>query len=103
LAVGAWALPSLVGRGRANDLCLTMRTVGAEEAIRIGLVDRLESDPAAGACAAAAELAKLEPSASARVKMLTRDASGLLAALEAEQAGNAAWSGSVEGLVRPGA
>jgi hypothetical protein len=35
--------------------------------------------------------------------MLTRDASGLLAALEAEQAGNAAWSGSVEGLVRPGA
>jgi enoyl-CoA hydratase/carnithine racemase len=103
LAVGAWALPSLVGRGRANDLCLTMRTVDAEEAMRIGLLDRLESEPAAAACAMATELAKLDPSASGRVKMLTRDASGLLAALGAEQAGNATWTGSVEGLVRPGA
>src|SRR3954467_6370006 len=27
LAVAAWGLPSLVGRGRAVDLCLTMRHV----------------------------------------------------------------------------
>src|SRR3712207_7270247 len=44
LAVAAWGLPSLVGRGRALDLCLTMRTVGAEEALAIGLVDRIEQD-----------------------------------------------------------
>src|SRR5579875_3824704 len=30
LAVGAWALPGLVGRGRALDLCLTGRTVERE-------------------------------------------------------------------------
>ena len=41
LAVAAWALPSLVGRGRAMDLCLTMRPVGAEEALRIGLANEV--------------------------------------------------------------
>ena len=100
LSVGAWALPSLVGRGRALDLCLTMRDVDADEAIRIGLLDRLEPDPRQAACAIARELAGLEPEAAARVKMITQSASGLLAALEAERTGNASWSGSVEGLVR---
>jgi enoyl-CoA hydratase len=100
LSVGAWALPSLVGRGRALDLCLTMRNVDADEAVRIGLLDRLEPDPRQAACAVARELAVLEPAAAARVKMVTQTASGLLAALEAERAGNARWSGSVEGLVR---
>ena len=28
LAVGAWGLPSLVGRGRAAEICLSMRWVG---------------------------------------------------------------------------
>src|SRR3954453_13654466 len=36
LGVAAWGLPSLVGRGRAVDLCLTMRHVDASEALRIG-------------------------------------------------------------------
>lgn len=103
LAVGAWALPSLIGRGRAIDLCLTMRPVEAEEAMSIGLLDRLESDPRAAACATAAALAKLDRSAAARVKTVTRTATGLLRALDTERAGNADWSGSVEGLARPGA
>jgi enoyl-CoA hydratase len=102
LSVGAWGLPSLVGRGRAMDLCLTMRTVDAEEAARIGLLDRVEANAHELACAVANEMAQLEPTASARVKMVAREASGLLPALEAERAGNAPWSGSVEGLVRPG-
>jgi enoyl-CoA hydratase/carnithine racemase len=33
VAVAAWGLPSLVGRGHALDLCLAMRTIGAQEAL----------------------------------------------------------------------
>jgi enoyl-CoA hydratase/carnithine racemase len=98
LSVGAWALPSLVGRGRAIDLCLTMRAIDAEEAFRIGLLDRLEPDAREAACAAAAGFARLVPEAAARVKTVAGVAGALLQALEAERDGNASWSGSVEGL-----
>jgi enoyl-CoA hydratase/carnithine racemase len=101
LAVGAWALPSLVGRGRAVDLCLTMRRVAAEEALAIGLLDRLVDDPAAVALEEAAAFARLDAAAAARVKAITGQASGLLDALESERAGNATWSGAVEALRRP--
>jgi enoyl-CoA hydratase/carnithine racemase len=99
LAVGSWALPSLVGRGRATDLCLTMRPVGVEEALAIGLVDRLDDDPAEAALALAAGISMLDGDAAARVKRVVTEAGGLLAALERERSENrAAWSGSVEGL-----
>jgi enoyl-CoA hydratase/carnithine racemase len=101
LAVGAWALPSLVGRGRAVDLCLTMRRVAAEEALAIGLLDRLVDDPVAVALEEAAAFARLDAAAAARVKAITGQASGLLDALESERAGNATWSGAVEALRRP--
>jgi enoyl-CoA hydratase/carnithine racemase len=100
LAVGAWALPSLVGRGRALDLCLSMRTLGAEEAHAIGLLDRLEDDPRAAAVALAAELAALDGDAVARVKAIAGEATALLSALQLEREGNRRWSGSIEGLVR---
>jgi enoyl-CoA hydratase/carnithine racemase len=96
LAVAAWGLPSLVGRGRAMDLCLTMRAVGAEEALAIGLVDRLVEHAEAGALELAAELAALDPAAAARVKHVAWGAARALEALEAERAGNrAGWSGSM--------
>jgi enoyl-CoA hydratase len=97
LAVAAWGLPSLVGRGRAMDLCLTMRPVGAEEALAMGLVDRLVDDAQAGALELAAQLAALDPAAAARVKRVAWGTARALEALDAERAGNrAAWSGSMD-------
>jgi enoyl-CoA hydratase len=53
---GTVRLPRIVGQGRALDMILTGRGVGAAEAHAIGLADRLV--PAAGALAAALELAR---------------------------------------------
>jgi len=52
---GTVRLPRLVGLGRALDLIMTGRPVGASEAIAIGLADRLA--PPGGARAAAEQLA----------------------------------------------
>ncbi len=103
LAVGAWALPSLVGRGRALDLCLTGRTVQREEALRIGLVDRLADDASVAAAELATALAALQPDAVARVKAVAARAlaGGAAAALELEAEGNARWGGGTPGLRPP--
>ncbi|MCW2881898.1 MAG: enoyl-CoA hydratase [Sphaerisporangium sp.] len=53
---GTVRLPRLVGAGRAMDMILSGREVGAEEALRIGLVDRVV--PAGTARARAEELAR---------------------------------------------
>jgi enoyl-CoA hydratase len=97
LAVGAWGLPSLVGRGRAMDLCLTMRPVDPDEALRIGLVDRIADDAGEAALALATDLAALDPAATARVKRVAWASARAFAALEVERTENrAAWSGSME-------
>jgi enoyl-CoA hydratase len=42
-----WLLPRLIGASRSNDLLLTGREVGAEEAAAMGLVSRIVDDDAA--------------------------------------------------------
>ena len=95
LAVGAWGLGSLVGRGRAMDLCLSMREVSADEAAAIGLVDRVADDPDAAALRLATQVTRLNRAAVARVKRLVAS-DGLLESLRRERRENAsAWSGEI--------
>jgi enoyl-CoA hydratase len=99
LAIGAWGLPSLVGRGRALELCLTMRALDADEAHALGLLDRLEEHAREAALELASAVAQLDAGAVARIKSVVRTASGVLEALREEREGNrATWSGSVSGL-----
>jgi enoyl-CoA hydratase/carnithine racemase len=64
-AGGTQRLPRYVGRGRALDLMLTARSVGGDEALRIGLADRVvpEGQARESALALAAQLASLSRSA----------------------------------------
>ncbi|THD73268.1 crotonase/enoyl-CoA hydratase family protein [Thalassobius vesicularis] len=53
---GTVRLPAIIGQGRANDMVLTGRAVGASEASAMGLVNRVA--PHGGALATALELAE---------------------------------------------
>ena len=57
---GTVRLPRIVGQGRALDMILTGRPIGAEEALRIGLANRVvpEGQARAAAEALAAEIAR---------------------------------------------
>jgi enoyl-CoA hydratase/carnithine racemase len=63
----AWLLPRIVGLPNALDLLMSGRTLLAEEAAEIGLVDRLVDDDVLGAATEyAGELARLSSPASMR-------------------------------------
>ena len=53
--IASVALAERIGRSRAEDLCLSGRSIGADEALRIGLVDVVTEDPGAAALAYARE------------------------------------------------
>jgi enoyl-CoA hydratase/carnithine racemase len=65
-AGGTQRLARLVGKGRAKDLILTARKLGAEEALRFGVVDRLGDLTVARALAA--QVARNAPLAVAAAK-----------------------------------
>jgi enoyl-CoA hydratase len=56
-----WRLSQLVGQGAARDFLLTGRTVDAEEAARVGLVQYIEDDARVAALALAEEIALYAP------------------------------------------
>jgi len=57
------ALPVLVPMDVAKDIVFTGRTIGAEEALELGLVTRIADDPHKDALALAAEIASKSPHA----------------------------------------
>ena len=74
--VASVVLPERIGRARAEDLCLTGRTIGADEALTIGLVDHVAAaDPMDDALAYA------------RAHLLPRSASSLRIAVRAIRRG----------------
>ena len=70
-----WALPPLVGVGRAKDLLLTARAVSADEAAAIGLLDRLVEPEAVASEAVnvAVEIAANPAEAMREIKQLIHD------------------------------
>lgn len=61
-------LVRVVGLARAQDMLLTARWLDADEALSIGLVQRLDADPLAHARDLARELAKLSPISLSKTK-----------------------------------
>ncbi|HEY1920438.1 MAG TPA: enoyl-CoA hydratase/isomerase family protein [Streptosporangiaceae bacterium] len=91
LAVGAWILPELVGRGRALELIMSGRWVEAAEAVSLGLASRVEPDPDQAAAELAGELARRGGSPFGAAKTVA-STGGLRERLRAERAVNrAAW------------
>jgi 2-(1,2-epoxy-1,2-dihydrophenyl)acetyl-CoA isomerase len=85
-----WWLPQMIGVGRALDLMMTNRRVGADEAKELGLCSEVHPDGTLldSAVARADQLADLVPESLTATRRLVREAIGadLGAALAAEQA-----------------
>jgi len=70
--VASVVLADRVGRGRAEDICLSGRSLGAEEALAIGLVDQIADDPGEAALAYARE--HLLPKSASSLRLAVRAA-----------------------------
>ena len=67
-------LPALVSLDVAKEIVFTGRTIGAEEALDLGLVTRISEDPAGDARTLAAEIASKSPHAIRSGKRLLNEA-----------------------------
>jgi enoyl-CoA hydratase len=98
--VGPARLVTLCGLAAAKYLLLSSRTVGADEALRLGLVNRVA--PTAGAEEAALELAAgvaaHPPEAVARLKRMLHEWDDVEGRSKAEGEGQVAWQRSGPGL-----
>lgn len=82
----SWFLPRRIGLGRALDLVATNRRVGAEEAERIGLIDRIVEDEAlVDEGLALAERLATMPAAVARSRRLLAEGLGRALAEQLDQ------------------
>lgn len=70
LVQGTWHLVDIVGASWAREIVFTGRPVGAEEALRLGLLHEIHDHPQARALALAAHLSTRSPGALAEVKRL---------------------------------
>jgi len=98
--VGPARLVTLCGLAAAKYLLLTSRTVGADEALRLGLVNRIA--PAAAteesALALAAEVAAHPPEAVARLKSMLHEWDDVVGRSANEGEGQVEWQRSGPGL-----
>lgn len=65
---GTWLLPRLTGRSRALEILMTGRMVNAEEALAIGMIDRIAADLAAETAQLARSIADAPSLAIAAIK-----------------------------------
>jgi enoyl-CoA hydratase/carnithine racemase len=89
-----WQLIEKVGMPRARDLLLTGRAIDAEEALRIGLIDRLEDSAADAACSLAAHLSTLAPKALGAIKTICNGLSTPDGGADLQDVFEATFSGS---------
>ena len=84
---GSWLLPRLAGRGRALELMMTGRMIGAEEALSIGMIDRIAKDLPREVEDLAASIASGPPAMIAAIKRSLRESekNGLRAQLDHER------------------
>lgn len=96
LAVGAWILPSLLGRTRALELTLSGRWLDVIEAADAGLVSRTTEQPWQQARGLVEHIVGLDDAAVARVKSITA-MRGIERSLTAErEANHASWAGAID-------
>ncbi|MFI9011318.1 enoyl-CoA hydratase-related protein [Actinosynnema sp. NPDC053489] len=82
----SWTLPRLIGHGRAMEMMLLAQPVGAEEALRIGMVGQVvpDGEVLSTALALARQLAAGPTTAYAKIKEALAFSGELAAALEVE-------------------
>jgi enoyl-CoA hydratase/carnithine racemase len=98
--VGPARLVSLCGLATAKYLLLSSRTIGADEALRLGLVNRVAAAAATeeAALALASEVASHPPEAVARLKMMLHEWDDVVGRSAAEGEGQVEWQRTGPGL-----